>query len=243
MSPELSQLIELQELDIEIQRTSDRLLRIPEERDRTETEFKQHAAEFLDLKSKHERTLEDRKQLEAELATTQQNHEKFERDRLGSNRERIYRSLREMTQLGNISPGDGHTQADGGDRAIDDELASGRPKWSGCEKLDVLWVRWKRTLETTRLCEFGAPEKARRYGAEHIFRTTNACRDRPGTTPRRGSRTGYAKLPVRVRQRYQRRSQGRQWIICENCGRILYYRNEPTSAEAATLTRGAERYV
>ena len=74
MSPELSQLIELQELDVEIQRTADRLAKIPEERDRTESDFKQHAAEFLDLKSKHEQTLEERKQLEFELATTQQNY-------------------------------------------------------------------------------------------------------------------------------------------------------------------------
>jgi len=97
VSPELSQLIELQELDIEIQRTSDRLARIPEERDRTETEFKQHAAEFLDLKSKHERTLEDRKQLEAELATTQQNHEKFERDKTRVQNEKEYSAvLREI---------------------------------------------------------------------------------------------------------------------------------------------------
>jgi len=97
VSPELSQLIELQELDIEIQRTSDRLLRIPEERDRTESEFKQHAAEFLDLKSKHERTFEDRQQLEAELATTQQNHEKFERDKTRVQNEKEYTAvLREI---------------------------------------------------------------------------------------------------------------------------------------------------
>ena len=90
MSPELSQLIELQELDLEIQRISDRLSKIPEERDRTENEFKQHAAEFLDLKSKHERTLEDRQQLEAELATTQQNQEKFERDKTRVQNEKEY---------------------------------------------------------------------------------------------------------------------------------------------------------
>ena len=47
MSPELNQLIELQELDLEIQHISDRLSKIPEEREKTENEFKQHAAEFL----------------------------------------------------------------------------------------------------------------------------------------------------------------------------------------------------
>jgi predicted nucleic acid-binding Zn-ribbon protein len=53
VSPELTQLIELQELDIEIHRMTERLSGIPEERDRTENEFKQQAAEFLELKSKH----------------------------------------------------------------------------------------------------------------------------------------------------------------------------------------------
>ena len=97
MSPELSQLIELQELDLEIQRVSGRLSRIPEERESTENDFKQHAAEFLDLKSKHEQTLEDRKQLEIELATTQQNLDKFEQDKTRVRNEKEYTAvLREI---------------------------------------------------------------------------------------------------------------------------------------------------
>src|ERR1041384_2839280 len=97
VSPELSQLIELQELDLEIHRVSGRLSRIPEERESTENDFKQHAAEFLDLKSKHEQTLEERKQLEFELATTQQNYDKFEQDKTRVRNEKEYTAvLREI---------------------------------------------------------------------------------------------------------------------------------------------------
>lgn len=74
MSAELSQLIELQELDIEIQRVTDRVAKRPVERDQIENEFNQYAAEFLALKSRYEQTLEDRKQLELDLAHTQQKH-------------------------------------------------------------------------------------------------------------------------------------------------------------------------
>jgi predicted nucleic acid-binding Zn-ribbon protein len=76
----LSQLIELQELDTEIQRVIDRLAKIPVEREQIESEFNQYAAEFLALKSKYELTLEERKQLEIELASTQHHHEKYKQD-------------------------------------------------------------------------------------------------------------------------------------------------------------------
>ena len=97
MSPELSQLIELQELDLEIQRITDRLARIPAERDQTESEFRQYAAEFLDLKSKYEQTLEDRKHLEAELATTQEHHDKYKQDLMRVTNQKQYETaLREI---------------------------------------------------------------------------------------------------------------------------------------------------
>src|ERR1041384_4214822 len=97
VSPELSQLIELQELDLEIQRITDRLARIPAERDQTESEFRQYAAEFLDLKSKYEQTLEDRKHLEAELATTQEHHDKYKQDLMRVTNQKQYETaLREI---------------------------------------------------------------------------------------------------------------------------------------------------
>src|ERR1051325_6289588 len=97
VSPELTQLIELQELDLEIQRINDRVSKIPAERDQIESDFKQYAAEFLDLKSKYEQTLEDRTQLEAELATTQEHHDKYKQDLMRVTNQKQYETaLREI---------------------------------------------------------------------------------------------------------------------------------------------------
>src|SRR5258708_7796677 len=97
VSPELSQLIELQELDLEILRISDRLAKIPAERDQTENEFKTYAAEFLDLKNRHEQITVNRKQLELDLATAQEHHDKYKQDLMRVRNEKEYTTaLREI---------------------------------------------------------------------------------------------------------------------------------------------------
>src|ERR1051325_7125561 len=97
LSAELSQLIELQELDLDIQRLTDRLSKIPAERDRIEGEFETHAAEFLALKSRHEQTLADRSQIESDLAAAQEHHDKYKQDLMRVRNEKEYTTaLREI---------------------------------------------------------------------------------------------------------------------------------------------------
>jgi predicted nucleic acid-binding Zn-ribbon protein len=245
VSPELSQLIELQELDLEIQRTSDRLLRIPEERDKTETEFKQHAAEFLELKSKYERTLEDRKQLEAELATTQQNHEKFERDKTRVQNEKEYTAvLREIdTARKHISS----LETDIIKRmeeieTLDAELAARAPDVERMrEEVDVVLTALdKEHDEASRLLQkFGDRRKTiAGQMPRHLFSTyERMSRLGRGQALAEVRSNGIcAACRVRVRPKiFSDVRKGDQLIICENCGRILFYRNETSeSAGAAT---------
>jgi predicted nucleic acid-binding Zn-ribbon protein len=246
VSPELSQLIEIQELDLEIQRTSDRLLRIPEERERTESEFKQHAAEFLDLKSKHERTLEDRKQLEAELATTQQNHEKFERDKTRVQNEKEYTAvLREIdTARKHISS----LETDILKRmeeieTLETELAARAPDVERMRaEVDVVLAAFdKEHQEASRvLAEFG--ERRKKLASKmpkHLFsnyeRLSKLGRGQALAEVRRNGICAACRVRVRPKI-FSDVRKGDQLIICENCGRILYYRIETSqSADAATV--------
>ncbi|HSE36520.1 MAG TPA: C4-type zinc ribbon domain-containing protein [Blastocatellia bacterium] len=244
MSPELSQLIELQELDLEIQRTSDRLLRIPEERDKTETEFKQHAAEFLELKSKYERTLEDRKQLEAELATTQQNHEKFERDKTRVQNEKEYTAvLREIdTARKHISS----LETDIIKRmeeieTLDAELAARAPDVERMRgEVDVVLTALDKEYdEASRLLQQFGDRRKKLAGQmpRHLFSTyERMSRLGRGQALAEVRSNGIcAACRVRVRPKiFSDVRKGDQLIICENCGRILYYRNETSHAGAAT---------
>jgi len=245
VSPELSQLIELQELDIEIQRTSDRLLRIPEERDSKESDFKQHAAEFLDLKSKHERTLEDRQQLEAELAITQQNHEKFERDKTRVQNEKEYTAvLREIdTARKHISS----LETDILKRmeeieTLDTELAARAPDVERMRaEVDVVLTALNKEHEeaSQQLLEFGTRrKKLADQMPRHLFLTyERMSRLGRGQALAEVRPNGIcAACRVRVRPKiFSDVRKGDQLIICENCGRILYYRDKTShSAEAAT---------
>jgi predicted nucleic acid-binding Zn-ribbon protein len=245
VSPELSQLIELQELDVEIQRISDRLLRIPEERDRTENEFKQHAAEFLDLKSKHERTLEDRQQLETELATTQQNHEKFEHDKMRVKNEKEYTAV-----LREIDVARKHISALETDilkrmeeiEKLDADLASRAPDVERMRAdVDVTLAELDKEREEADrlLSEFA--ERRKKLASKmprHLF----ASYDRMSRL-RRGQALAEVRggicLACRVKVRpkvFSDVRKGDQLITCENCGRILYYRDETSqSVGAATL--------
>jgi predicted nucleic acid-binding Zn-ribbon protein len=95
--PELAQLIELQELDLEISRISDRLESIPAEREQVEDHFRQYAAEFLALKEKYELAIKNRKQKEFELEDAQRLHQKYKQDLMRVRNEREYTTaLREI---------------------------------------------------------------------------------------------------------------------------------------------------
>src|SRR5262245_4157617 len=93
----MSKLVELQELDHEIQRVTDRLASIPAEREQIEGTFNLYAAEFLELKARHDQTLEDRKRLEAELAQAQETNDKYKQDLMRVRNEKEYvTALREI---------------------------------------------------------------------------------------------------------------------------------------------------
>ena len=244
MSPELSQLIELQELDLEIQRVSGRLSGIPEERESIENEFKQHASEFLDLKSKHERTLEERKQLEFELATTQQNHDKFEQDKTRVRNEKEYTAV-----LREIDASRKHIGALESDilrhmeelETLDADLAERAPDVERMRAEVDLTLRAldaEQEAASRQLSEFG---QRRKKLSEKMPRALFSSYDRKSRLSRGQALAEIrsngicAACRVRVRPKiFSDVRKGDQLVTCENCGRILYYRGETSQSAGAT---------
>jgi len=245
VSPELSQLIEIQELDLEIHRISDRLVGIPEERERTENDFKQQAAEFLELKSKHDRALEERKQLEAELATTQQHHEKFEQDKMRVTNPKEYTAV-----LREIDTARKHVSALETEiikrmeelESLDSELTSRSPEVERMRAdVDVSLAALDNEREEASRLLAEVSERRKELAAKmprHLF----AIYDRMSRL-RRGQALAEVRKDgicvacrVRVRPKiFSDVRKGEQLVTCENCGRILYYRSESSqSAGAAT---------
>ena len=242
MSTELSQLIELQELDLELQRLNDRLAKLPSERNQIESDFRQYAAEFLELKDRHDKTLNDRKQLETELASAQQHYDKFEQDKMRVTNPKLYEAVvREI---------------DATKKQINSFESEILKRMEEAEKLDAEInerapdVERKRQEADQALAAADAEREAaeqqmaalnerRKELATHVPKPLFAAYDRLAR-----SRRGQALSPIsndgicsacRVRVRpkvFSDVRRGDEMITCENCGRILYYKTE-TTVEAA----------
>jgi predicted nucleic acid-binding Zn-ribbon protein len=243
VSPELSQLIELQELDLEIQRIADKLASIPAERRRLEDDFKQYAAEFLALKSKHQQILEERKHLEAELVVAQQHHEKYKQDLMRVTNEKQYvTALREIdaakkqisaleteilkrmeeaekleAEVSAFAPDIEHKRAE-----VDREIAAfDRESQLLSQRLDGFKRRRQELIGSVPQSLLSMYERVARLRrgqalAEVRDGTCTACR-------------------MKVRPKvFSDVRKGDSLITCESCGRILFYRPTTSSAEAAT---------
>jgi predicted nucleic acid-binding Zn-ribbon protein len=240
----LSQLIELQELDLEIQRVADRLARIPAERDHKENEFNQYAAEFLDLKSRYEKTIEDRKQLESELATTQLHHDKFKQDLMRVTNEKEYATaLREIDstrkQLSSLE-GEILKRMEEGEK-LELEVTNGTPDIARKrEEVDLLLATLDRERdEGGKLIE--ALNDRRQQLSGLLPRALFSTYDRMART-RRGQALAQvlngicSACRMKVRPKvFSDVRRGDQLVTCESCGRILYYR--PDISETAEAAR------
>lgn len=244
VSAELSQLIELQELDLDIQRITDRLSKIPVEREKIEKEFETHAAEFLAVKSKYEQTLIDRSQIESDLASAQEHHDKYKQDLMRVRNEKEYSTaLREIDAT--------KKQISGYETEI-------LKRMEELEKLEAEIKSKEPAIESKR-SEVDAVLAGLDQEIEEANQTVASMRERRGvlvstiseemlSTYERMARTrrGQALSAVRdgicsacrvkVRPKiFSDVRKGDLLITCESCGRILYYRPDTTqSVEAGT---------
>lgn len=244
MSGELSQLIELQELDLDIQRITDRLAKIPVEREKIESEFQTQASEFLALKSKHEQILADRKQLELDLALAQQHHDKYKQDLMKVRNEKEYATaLREIDATKkqiNTCETDILKRMEEAEK-LDQEVETLAPDVERKRgEVDQLLLMLDQEVEESNasLAAFNARREAL---VAAVPRPMLATYERMSRTKRGQAlaaiRDGICSAcRVRVRPKlFSDVRRGGELITCESCGRILYYRpDKPQSAEAST---------
>lgn len=244
VSAELSQLIELQELDLDIQRITDRLSKIPVERDNIEKEFETHAAEFLAVKSKYEQTLVDRSQIESDLASAQEHHDKYKQDLMRVRNEKEYSTaLREIDaakkQIGAYETEILKRMEEL--EKLENEIKSSEPDIERKRgDVDILLATLNREIEETNE-HLAALKKRREVLVSTISSEMLSTYERMART-RRGQalsavRDGICSAcRVKVRPKiFSDVRKGGLLITCESCGRILYYRPDTSqSVEAGT---------
>ena len=243
MRIQLGKLLELQELDLEIQRVADRLGSIPAEREQIETRFKEYAAEFLELKDRYERTLTSRKQIETELADTQQIHEKYKQDLMRVRNEKEYTTaLREIDATKKLIG------------SLETEVLKSLEE---AEKLEASLNVYTPDVERKRLevdRDIQALQKEHDQAASSLAAMSNrrleTARSIPGNLLavyervakiRRGQAMAEVRdgtctaCRMRVRPKvFSDVRRGDQLITCDSCSRILFYRPDaPHPAEAA----------
>ncbi len=248
MGPELSQLIELQELDVEMLRITERLSAIPVERDQTENEFKKYAAEFLSLKSRYDQNIEDRKQLESDLTAAQEHHDKYKQDLMRVRNEKEYSTaLREIDatkkQIG-VLEGEILKRMEELEK-LEAELQTATPDVERKRgEVDQILAGFEHETAQAdeRLVELG---QKRAELTARIPRPLLSSYERMSRT-RRGQALAEIKNGICVACRVKVRPKifsdvrkGDQLITCESCGRILYYKpDNPQSTEVAASQQG-----
>ncbi len=97
MNAELSQLISLQETDLEIRRLNDEIATLPSRQEQIERKFADANREFHGLQTEFDAVKAKRRATEADLETEQQKHLKFKEDLMKARNEREYTTaLREI---------------------------------------------------------------------------------------------------------------------------------------------------
>lgn len=97
MNAELSQLISLQETDLEIRRLNDEIAALPSRKEQIEQRFADAHREFHDLEAEFAAVKTKHRDTETDLEAEQQKHQKFKEDLMKARNEREYTTaLREI---------------------------------------------------------------------------------------------------------------------------------------------------
>jgi hypothetical protein len=236
LSPELSQLVKLQDTDIEIKRLQEEIASLPARQETIERQFAESVKEYRDLKQELEQAVTERRRLESDLEVEQQKHQKFKEDLMKARNEKEYTTaVREIdvakkaissfeTEVLKLMERTEKLEAQVKERApeiearraeVDRQIAectSGVA--SSQQRLEVLAVERRQLLET--------------LGQQARATYERLSRLRSGLAL--AEARDYSCLACRMKIRPQVFAdirRGDTITTCESCGRILYYRAEP----------------
>jgi len=233
VSPELQQLIALQEIDLKIQEGNERLAAIPLERQRSEQQFNEFAARYNSLIRQLDETRLSRRKLELELEEIQQRQEKYKQDLMRVRNEKEYSTaLREIDSCKKIISGleTQILQRMEEIESLEAEIAQLAPEIeakrvevdSQLQGFDLEAQQLERQQERLRNDRANLVEK---IPARLINIYDRVARMRKGLAlaEARDSACTACRMSIRP-QVFSDVRKGDQLIQCDSCNRILYYR-------------------
>lgn len=239
LNTELSQLISLQHLDIEIKRLNHEIASVPERQQELERRFADSVREFLDLKQKLGDAENEKRRLEAELELEQQKHQKFKNDLMKATNEKEYTTAVREIDVARKAVGSLETEIlklmerietlekqvkqrspeiDSRRIEIDEQLS----RWSEAAVSDQ--QRLAHLLpQRIRLIEGLSPDARGNYERLSKMRSGFALAEA------RDYSCQACRMKIRP-QVFNDIRRGESIITCESCGRILYFRAEEVTS-------------
>jgi hypothetical protein len=235
LNSELSQLISLQEVDVEIKRLKEEVESLPLRREELERQFAESVKEHLALKQELDGAQAEKRRLEAELEVEQQKHQKFKNDLMKATNEREYTTaVREIdvarktvsaleTDILKLMERIEKLEAQVNERAP--EMDSRRVE------VDRQLTEWATAASANQqrlemlIAERGAKLQALGPAARATYERLSRMRSGFALAEARDYSCLACRMTIRP-QVFNDIRKGETIITCESCGRILYFRVE-----------------
>ncbi len=235
MNSELSQLIALQEVDVEIRRLSEEIESLPGRQQELERQFADSVKEYLAHKQQLDDAQAERRRLESDHEIEQQKHQKFKNDLMKATNEREYATAVREIDVARKSVS-----------VLETEILK---LMELTEKLDALVKERTPEMESRRieldrqLAEWSAAADENQHRLETLINERGAKLQALGPSARATyqrlsrMRSGFALAEARdysclacrmtIRpQVFNDIRKGETINTCESCGRILYFKVE-----------------
>ncbi|HKG14315.1 MAG TPA: C4-type zinc ribbon domain-containing protein [Pyrinomonadaceae bacterium] len=248
MKAELEQLVALQNADTGIRRLQAELEATPQRRAEIEKEFDQRASEFKELEQRRDAARAARAQLDKELAEQRARAEKAERDLMSSNNSKSYEAAIREADAARKQISDFETKileqmeaADAAEKSLSErESEFSRMRTELDEQLKEVEARTHSQHEEIEVLR---RERDRLFatlppGVKGTYqRIVSRIRDGVAVAEARNGSCSACFIALRPQVMAQIR-RGEELIICDNCNRILYYRQAASQPQGTTVSAG-----
>ncbi|HEU0177808.1 MAG TPA: C4-type zinc ribbon domain-containing protein [Blastocatellia bacterium] len=238
MNSELSHLISLQDVDVEIKRLTEEIESLPARRDELERQFAESVKEHLGAKQELEDAQAAKRRLEGELEQEQQKHQKFKNDLMKATNEREYTTAVREIDVARKAISALETEVLKLMERIEKleaQVAAAEPEMESRRvEIDSQLKEWlasadanQRRLEVLRV-ERAAKMQALGPETRATYQRLSRMRSGLALAEARDYKCMACRMTIRP-QVFSDIRRGESIITCESCGRILYFRSEPAT--------------
>ena len=238
MNSELSHLISLQDVDVDIKRLTEEIESLPARSDQLERQFAEAFKEYLAVKRELEDAQAARRRLEGELEQEQQKSQKFKNDLMKATNEREYATAVREIDVARKAISAFETEVlklMERIEKLESQVTERAPEMESRRiEIDRQLKEWnesagesRRKLEDLKI-ERDTRMKALGQEARSTYQRLSRMRGGLALAEARDYSCMACRMTIRP-QVFSDIRRGESIITCESCGRILYFKSEPAT--------------